>query len=315
MTRRRPPADDSLVAESAEVAKSGPSPEFVEDEGSALISLTDVAEAWWRLPAEKLAARWHPRDILITSAAVVVVVILIAVARAGLLPFHPQSGYAWDFAIVWQYIPTLLIGLRLTLLLTVLGMSLGMSLGVLVALARLSRSPVIRWPVIMYIEIMRGTPALVQLIWVYYALPIVTGIQLQAVEAVVLAMTLNMGAFYGEAFRAGIQSVPREQTESARVLGLSHVQRQRYVVIPQAMRNVLPVLVSLSISLFKDTSLVSVLGVADLLYKGDIISDTTYRPLEVFTTVAVIYFIIAFPATILLRRLEVHLSRHKRAVK
>lgn len=132
-----------------------------------------------------------------------------------------------------------------------------------------------------------------------------------AIIAALIALTLNVGAFYGEAFRSGIQAVPRDQVETADVLGLSYFQRMRFVIAPQAIRTVLPVLISTSIALFKDTSLVSAIGVADLMYNGRLLASQTYRPLELLTAVAVFYFAIAFPFTILMRRLEVHLSRHR----
>ena len=107
-----------------------------------------------------------------------------------------------------------------------------------------------------YIELFRGTPALVQLVWFYYCLPIFLGVSLPGYTAIVVALTLNVSAFYGEAYRSGIQALPKDQIDSADVLGLSYFQRLRYVVAPQAFRIVIPVLLSLSISLFKDTSLV-----------------------------------------------------------
>jgi polar amino acid transport system permease protein len=170
--------------------------------------------------------------------------------------------------------------------------------------------PVLRVLVTGYIEIMRGTPVLVQLVWVFYAFPVLTAIQLTGPEAVILALSLNTAAFYGEAFRSGIQAVPHAQTESADVLGLSYFQRMRYVVVPQAARIVLPVLISTSISLFKDTSLVSTIGVQDMMYQGLIVSEATYRPLEILTTIAVMYFVVAFPVTIIMRRIEIHVNRH-----
>jgi polar amino acid transport system permease protein len=220
------------------------------------------------------------------------------------------SSYQWDFNVVGQYLPVLLRGLVYTLEITGLGIGFSLILGTLVAMCRLAKFLPLRVAVTGYIEIMRGTPMLVQLVWFYYALPIITGIQLPAFEAVVLAFSLNGGAFYGEAIRSGIQAVAKEQVETASILGLSYVQRMRYVIAPQAFRTVLPVLISLSISLFKDTSLVSTLGLADLMYNGQSVATATYRPLEIFTTVAFLYFAVALPVTLLLRRLEIHLSRH-----
>lgn len=224
-----------------------------------------------------------------------------------------QAGsYSWDFSVVTQNWGFLLQGLELTVELAVVSIALGLVLGILVALARLSTFTPLRVLIIFYIESMRCTPPLVQLVWVYYALPIVAGIQLPAFAAVVVALTLNLGAYAGEAFRSGIQAIPREELETAEVLGLTYPQRMRYVIVPQAFRIVLPVLISLGVSLFKDTSLVSTLGVGELLYQARSLASTTFRPLEILTTVAVMYFVIAFPATLLLRRLEIRLSRHRR---
>jgi polar amino acid transport system permease protein len=220
-------------------------------------------------------------------------------------------GYRWDLGVIGAYLPLLLQGLVLTLFLTVATMVAGLAVGTLVAAARLSRFRLLRLFVAGYIELMRGTPALVQLVWVYYCVPILFGIQLPAIPAVVLALTLNVAAYYGEAFRSGIQAVPREQVETAEVLGLSYAGRMRFVVLPQAIRTVLPVLISTSIALFKDTSLVSTLGVADLMYNGQIAATQTYRPIEVLSAVALIYFAVAFPTSIALRGLELRLSRHR----
>lgn len=240
-------------------------------------------------------------------------VVVLAAGWEGLKSLGAKStapSYQWDFHIVGQYLPVLLRGLVYTLEITGLGIGFSLALGTLVAMCRLAKFLPLRVIVTAYIEIMRGTPMLVQLVWFYYALPIITGIQLPAFEAVVLAFSLNGGAFYGEAIRSGIQAVAKEQVETASILGLNYVQRMRYVIVPQAFRTVLPVLISLSISLFKDTSLVSTLGLADLMYNGQSVATATYRPLEIFTTVAFLYFIVALPVTLLLRRLEIHLSRH-----
>ena len=247
--------------------------------------------------------------ILATLGLVVVLgVIWFALTTIGGASKVP--AYRWDFSSITPYLGFLAAGLLLTLQITVVTITLGMLLGISVAMARLSSVKPLRMATALYVEIMRGTPPLVQLVWVYYALPIITGIQLPAFESVVLAFSLNLGAFYGEAFRSGIQAIPREQIETADVLGLSYLQRMRYVIVPQAFRIVLPVIISIGISLFKDTSLVSTLGVADLMYNGKTVATDTYRPLEIFTAVAIIYFIVAFPVTIIMRRYEIYLSRH-----
>lgn len=220
------------------------------------------------------------------------------------------ASYEWDFSAVTDNWTLLLTGLQMTAILTIACTVTGLSLGVVVALMRLSRFKLLRILGTAHVEIWRCTPVLIQLVWVYYALPVVAGVQLSAPVAAWVAFSLNVSAFAGEAYRAGIQSIPKEQIESAEILGIRGWNRLRLVILPQGIRNVLPVLVSIVVSLFKDTALVSTLGVADLLYNGQTISTLTYRPLEVLTSVALIYFAIAFPFTVLMRRLEVRTQRH-----
>lgn len=218
-------------------------------------------------------------------------------------------SYEWAWWIVPRAMPALVKGLQLTLLVTVTVIVLGLLLAIFVAAGRLSRNPLINKPVAAYIEFFRGTPALVQLVWVYYCLPIVLGIELPSVASIILALTLNVAAFYGEAIRAGIQAIPRDQSESADILGLSYVDKMRYVIMPQGFRIIIPVVLSQSISLFKDTALVSTLGVADLMYQARVVATETYRPLEILTVAAMIYFVLAFPCTVATRLLELRLAR------
>jgi polar amino acid transport system permease protein len=215
--------------------------------------------------------------------------------------------FEWGLAL--RYLPLLVQGLLITLKISAVIIALGLVLGLFVAGGRLSKNPLINGPVSAYVELFRGTPALVQLVWFYYCLPIFLGINLPGFTAIVVALTLNVAAFYGEAYRSGIQALSKDQIDSADVLGLSYLQKMYYVIVPQAFRLVIPVLLSLSISLFKDTSLVSTLGVGDLMYQGRVVATQTYRPIEILTSVAVIYFIIAFPVSMLTRRLEIRLGR------
>lgn len=215
----------------------------------------------------------------------------------------------FDWGLAVRFLPLLVQGLLTTLKISAIVITLGLLLGIFVAAGRLSKDPRINKPVAAYIEIFRGTPALVQLVWFYYCLPIFLGLNLPGFTAIVVALTLNVAAFYGEAYRSGIQALGKDQVDSADVLGLSYLQKMRYVIVPQAFRLVIPVLLSLSISLFKDTSLVSTLGVGDLMYQGRVVATQTYRPIEILTSVALIYFIIAAPVSMLTRRLELRLGR------
>jgi polar amino acid transport system permease protein len=248
------------------------------------------------------------RGLLIVGAIIAAVLGAVFVGR---ILGPPGPTYRWTWGVVPEYLPFLAQGLQLTLFLSVIAIACGMLLGIFVAAAKLSDSPPLQVFITGYIEVMRGTPLLVQLVWAYYCLPIVTGLQLPAVTSVLIALILNMGAFYGEAFRAGLQSIPRQEVESANILGLSYWQQMRYILVPQTFRIILPVLISMSISLFKDTSLVAIVGLSDLMYNGLSASISTYRPLELLTVVAIFYFLVAFPATLVLRRFELHLLRKR----
>lgn len=215
-----------------------------------------------------------------------------------------MASYKFDWSVLHNALPHLLAGLRETLLLTVVVIAISTVLGFPLALARMSRIEVIRWPAQLYIEVFRCTPMLVQLLWVFYAMPSFLGITLPSFPSVVIALSGNLTAFLAEAYRAGMQSVPVEQIEAAQMLRLSQLSIVRHIVIPQAMRQQIPTILSLDISMFKDTSLVSALGVGDLTFQGNILSSQTYRPMEIFTGVAIIYFVVAFPLTLITSVIE-----------
>jgi polar amino acid transport system permease protein len=212
--------------------------------------------------------------------------------------------YQFDWSVIPPILPLLLKGLELTLKISATVIVVSMIIAIPLAFARSSKVAFIRWPAQMYIEIFRGTPLLVQLIWVYYALPVVLRITLPAFTSVVLALSGNLIAFMAEAYRAGLQSVPKEHIEAGQVLGLSRFNIMRYVIVPQAFLQQIPVILSLNVSLFKDTSLVSALGVPDLTYQGNIQSSELFRPMEIYSAVALVYFAVAFPATLLTSYME-----------
>lgn len=221
-------------------------------------------------------------------------------------------AYDFDWSIIRPSLPLLIDGLILTIQISVIVIVISSVLGFPLAVARMSKHEIIRWPAQAYIEVFRCTPLLVQLLWVFYALPAVLGITIPAVPSVCIALTANLTAFMAEVYRAGMQSVPVEQLEAAEMLRLSRYQILRHIVVPQAFRQQIPTILSLDISLFKDSSLVSALGVAELTFQGNILSSQTYRPLEVFTTTALIYFIIAFPLTLLTSAVEARIIRSSR---
>ena len=164
-------------------------------------------------------------------------------------------------------------------------------------------------PLIALIEAFRCTPLLVQIVWFYYALPVLLHIQIPATEAAVAVLSLYTGVFYAEIFRGGIISIEAGQWDAARALGLHGWKLMRLVILPQAVRRMVPPFVNQSITQLKNTSLVSTIAVPDLLYQGTIITETTYKPLEVYTVVALIYFGLLFPSTMLAQWYERRLAK------
>jgi polar amino acid transport system permease protein len=219
--------------------------------------------------------------------------------------------YVWDFAILGKYSHLFWLGLGWTIAYTVGTIVLGTLIGLIVGILRLRRWPVIDWLLIAYIELFRCTPLLVQIIWFYYALPVVLGVNIPAHVAAVSVLSLYGGAFYAEIVRGSIESVHIGQWDAARALGLQPRHILRLVILPQALKPMLAPYVNQSVTQLKNTSLVSVIAVPDLVYNATLINADTYRPLEVYTIVALIYFAILFPATLVARRFERGLSYDK----
>ena len=216
--------------------------------------------------------------------------------------------YTWDFKIVLDSLPLLLRGLVVTVELWVVAFVVGLSLGLAVSLARISGRAWLNGPAIAYVEIFRNTPVLVQLIWFYYAFPIVLGQQLSPFTAAALGLTLNTSAYSAEIFRGGILSIARGQWEGAKAIGMTRAMTMRRIILPQVMRQMLPAFTNRAIELAKVTSLASLLAVNEIMYEGRLISSTYYRPLEVLTVVALMYFLLIYPGSYLAARLERRLA-------
>ena len=174
-------------------------------------------------------------------------------------------------------------------------MVVGSSLGIVVALMRLSRVFIVRAFATLYTEVFRTLPLLVVLYWVYSSLPAATGLALPAFGAAVLGFSLNEGAYQAENFRAGILSISPAQRNAGLALGMTDSQVMRRIILPQAIVRIIPLLGTEWVALFKNTSLVAVIAVEDLMYQARMLSINTFRPLEILTTVALIYYIIVFP--------------------
>lgn len=214
-----------------------------------------------------------------------------------------------DFSVLLKFWDALAIGLLMTLKLTALCVLLGTSLGFLVGLARASEHALIRVPATLFVEFFRGTPVLIQLFWIFFCLPLILGVELSNLVSAAIALTLYMAAITSETFRSSLRSVGREQMDACIALGLPRHVQVTSVILPQAVLRAVPTLLSNCISLFKESALVSAVGMADLMFIGQNISNNTARPVEVLTSVALIYFAIAFPLTRLVTRIETGMLR------
>lgn len=211
--------------------------------------------------------------------------------------------YVWDFSVVWAAWPQLLVGLGYTLLLTVLSFALSVVLGFIICALRVSPVRPVAILAGVYIEFMRLTPLLVQMLWIYTSLALFTGITLSPFVAGLLALSMNSAAFLAEIFRSGLRAIPRGQHEATAALGFTPWQSMRRIIGPQVFRTIIPPLGSGWVSAFKDTSLLAILGVPELLTQAQLISSATFRPLEVFITVGLIYLALAYPQALLVEHL------------
>lgn len=212
--------------------------------------------------------------------------------------------YRFRFDIVWSNIGYLLDGLGMTLVISLVSLLASIVVGLIIALCRRSRSRWISFPAATYCELFRDTPVLVQLFWVYYVLPVLIGVRLSAFTAVVIGLSLNSGAFLAEIFRAGIQAVPRGQIDAARVLGMKRALTMQRIVLPQAIRIVLPPMGNDFVALIKFSSLASTFAVGEITRKATELSSFTFRPIEIFSFIALVYFAICWPLSMSIRYLE-----------
>ena len=201
--------------------------------------------------------------------------------------------FRWD--TVFGSFDFLMSGLQMTLIISAMTLILAMVLGLIIALMDMSRFAPLRWIGISIGEVIRNTPILVQLLWVYYVLPIVFSVRIESFTALVIGLSLYQAAFISEVYRSGIQGVPKGHREAAQVLGLTPVQSFFRIVLPQAVRMTLPPLASNFVQLIKFSSLGAVISVSEITRRGMELSATNFRPLETFTFIAVVYFLICWP--------------------
>jgi len=212
----------------------------------------------------------------------------------------------FDFGVVIRHLDVLAYGYKFTILVFVLVSGVAFFSGTVLALMRISRLRCLKLAAAAYISVFRCTPALVQLAWIYFVLPELTGIPLTPFIGAVLASGLRATAFYGEATRAGFQAIPREQMDAGRSLGLSWFQRQRYVIVPQATRIALPIIITNMVGTLRQTALVSTIAVPDLMYQGRLLTSLLFKPIEILTVVAILYLALTVPLARLGDWLEEH---------
>lgn len=211
--------------------------------------------------------------------------------------------------IIPQYLPLFFEGVKMTILLTLASVFVGLIFGLIAALMKMSKIRVLRVISTAYIEIIRGTPLLVQIFLIYFGITQVTGLNIPEFPAAVIALAINSGAYVAEIIRAGIQAVDRGQTEAAYSLGMPHAMTMRYIVIPQAIKNILPALVNEFITLIKESSVMSVIGLVELTRTSDLIRAKTYLSFEPLLVIALFYFIMTFSLSKLMGVVEKRMKK------
>jgi polar amino acid transport system permease protein len=221
------------------------------------------------------------------------------------------GSYIWDFETVWKFREVFARGALTTTYLTFAAVGIGVALGLVLGLARNSKVKPLSLAAGAYIEFFRTTPALVQLVWIYYSLPIFTGIQIPNLASVAIGLGFHSAAYFAEIFRAGIQSIDRGQTFAARSLGMSHWQSMRRIILPQAVQRMVPPFINEFVTVAKLTTLGSVLAVYELMHEANNLIVSVHRPLEIYTALALMFFVILFPIVLFSQWLERRWARRQ----
>ena len=227
-----------------------------------------------------------------------------------------SSNYNWGWDIInpnnlegLTNLKFLISGITITIYISVISIFLAMIIGLLITLPSLSKNKFLNYLNITYVEIIRAIPLLVLILWIYYGLPIISGISFSPFVSGIIALTISESAFQAEIFRAGINSIKKAQWEAGSSLGLTFFARLRLIIFPQAIKNILPALGNQFVYVLKMSSLVSVIGIADLTRKANELVVTTYRPLEIYTFLILEYLILILFVSYLVRKLEKKLKK------
>lgn len=215
----------------------------------------------------------------------------------------------WDFSSVLANTDALLAGAVGTIRIFAICLVLGLSLGLAVGFGRYSRRKIFSWPTTAFVEFFRNTPVLVQILWFYFALPILMPFAISPLAAASLGISLNSAAFSAEIYRGGIQSIERGQWDGARALGMTYLQAMRRIILPQALRRMTPALTNRAIEIFKMSTLASAVAYVELLQQAKLIASLNFNPIEAYTTVALVFFVFLWPLVQLTYVLERRLAR------
>ena len=215
-----------------------------------------------------------------------------------------NTGFDFKYSVMWESIPTLLIGMKWTILITIFGLLIGFLLGALFGLMRISQKPLFKKLAGLYIESVRGTPIMVQVMFIYFGLPMALNTRIPPMIAGIVAIAVNSGAYIAEVFRGAFQSIDPGQSEAGRSIGLTNLQTRYYVIWPQAFKRMIPPLGNQFIISLKDTSLLVVVGVGELTRTGQEIIASNFRAFEVWLTVAILYLVMTLSLSRVLNLLE-----------
>ena len=219
------------------------------------------------------------------------------------------AAYRWNFGPVLENLDVLWVGAIGTLRLFVICVVLGFGFGLVFGLGRHARSRWVHLPATAFVEFFRNTPVLVQILWFYYALPILLPFEIGPLMAAALGISLNSAAFSAEIYRGGIESIDRGQAEAARALGMTPAQAMRRIVLPQALRRMLPALTNRGIEIFKMTTLASAVAYVELLQQGKLLASLNFNPIETYSVIAAVFFLCLFPLVQATYALERRLGR------
>lgn len=217
----------------------------------------------------------------------------------------------WDWSFAGSVLPSIASALLVTVEITFAGTAIAMVLGLIFALLRRSRLWPVRWGAAVIVEFIRDTPLLVQVYFLYFVLP-QEGIIMSALLTGIIAIGINYSAYTAEVYRAGIEGVPRTQWEAARALNFSPLRTWTSVILPQSVPAVIPALGNYLIAMFKDTPILSAIGIIEMLGRAEIIGSQTFRYLEPVTEVGILFLLISYPSSVLVRRLEHTFGQHRR---